>query len=75
MTGIKPSTIVEGNLKAEKCLGNFGGPNQWDLYVKTVEGYWDRVQWMSVYNIQPFFKTKLPVYKEKQVKEVTYELA
>jgi hypothetical protein len=61
---IQPFELIEGNLKAVKDTGGFGGPNMWGFYVKDTKGYWDRVQWMSVYNIQPFFKGKLPVYKE-----------
>ena len=74
MSGIKYQEIIEGNLKATKDTSDFGGPNQWNLCVKDVRGYWDSVQWMNVHHIQDFFKTKLPVYKE-QKKEVKYELA
>ena len=56
--------IIEGNLKAEKDTGDFGGPNQWRLYVKTNQGQWESVQWMNVYSTQRFFNTKLPVYVE-----------
>lgn len=56
--------IIEGNLKAEKDTGDFGGPNQWRLYVKTNQGRWESVQWMNIYSIQRFFNTKLPVYEE-----------
>ena len=56
--------ITQGNLKAVKDRGTFGGPNMWNLYIKTKLGYWDQVQWMSVDNIQKFFDTKLPKYKE-----------
>jgi hypothetical protein len=74
MNGIKPEAIQEGNLAAVKCTSDFGGPNQWNLKIKTSMGYWEDVQWMNVYSIQKFFKTKLPVYKE-QKKSVKYELA
>ena len=74
MSGIKPFTVTEGNLRAEKSMSDFGGPNQWNLCVRDIRGYWDSVQWMNVHRIQDFFKTKLPVYKE-QKKEVKYELA
>ena len=70
-----PFTVVEkDNLKAVKDTGTFGGVNMWNLYVKTVKGHWDSVQWMSVGNIQKFFKTELPVYKEIK-KNVDVELA
>ena len=74
MSGIKYHEIIEGNLKATKDTSDFGGPNQWNLCVKDVNGYWESVQWMGVGRIQDFFKTKLPRYKE-QKKEVKYELA
>jgi hypothetical protein len=54
--------VVEGNLKAVKCSSDFGGPNMWDLYVKSVYGYYDKVQWMGVERIQDFFTIKLPVF-------------
>ena len=57
--------IEEGNLKAVKDTNDFGGPNMWNLHVKTTKGFWDSVQWMSVGNIQPFFKTVLTRYTEK----------
>jgi hypothetical protein len=64
--GIKPCVIEEGNLAAVKSTDDFGGPNKWHLHVKTTRGYWESVQWMDVYNIQMFFKTKLPIYKENE---------
>ncbi len=63
--GIKDCIIEEHNLRAEKCMDDFGGPNMWRLYVKSQRGYWESVQWMNVYTIQDFFKTKLPVYNEQ----------
>jgi len=63
--GIEYFEVIEGNLKAEKCTGGFGGPNMWNLCVKNNRGWYKQVQWMGVYNIQEFFKTQLPVYEEK----------
>jgi len=53
--------VVEGNLRAVKDHDDFGGKNMWNLYVKTVRGGWESVQWLSVGRIQEFFQTKLPV--------------
>jgi hypothetical protein len=64
--GIKHCIIEEGNLTAVKCTDDFGGPNKWNLHVKTTMGYSESVQWMDVSRIQMFFKTKLPVYKENE---------
>jgi hypothetical protein len=72
-TGIKYEAITEGNLSATKDTDDFGGPNQWRLHIKTVQGGWESVQWMHVSRIQEFFKTKLTVYKE-QAKQTKYEL-
>ena len=75
--GIKYQEVIEGNLKAEKCTGDFGGPNKWRLCIMTNHGpnkWWEDVQLMDVHRIQKFFKTKLPIYKEQET-EVTYELA
>ena len=74
MNNIKYHQIIEGNLQADKCTGDFGGPNMWNLLVMNNNGYWESVQWMDVSRIQMFFKTKLPRYKEVE-QEVTYELA
>ena len=41
MSGIKYHEIIEGNLKATKDTSDFGGPNQWNLCVKDVNGYWE----------------------------------
>jgi hypothetical protein len=71
--GIKACTIEEGNLGAVKCSDDFGGPNQWRLYIRDVEGRWEDIQWGHVSKFQQFFKTKLPVYKE-QAKQTKYEL-
>ena len=62
--GIEYFEVIEGNLKAEKCTGGFGGPNMWNLCVKNNRGWYKQVQWMNIYNIQEFFKTQLPVYEE-----------
>jgi len=62
---IKGYRIIEGNLMAEKCTSDFGGPNMWYLCVKTTTNSWEEVQWMNVHKIQLLFKEKLPVYKEE----------
>jgi hypothetical protein len=62
--------IEEGNLKAVKDTGTFGGPNMWNIYVKDTTNSWVRVQWMGVYGAQRFFKTKLPKYEIKTGVEV-----
>jgi len=69
---IKYQEIVEGNLKAEKCTDDFGGPNQWNLYVMNTNYRWESVQWMGVHRIQAFFKTRLPIYGEAE--KPRYEL-
>ena len=56
--------VVEGNLRAVKDHGDFGDKNQWYLYVKTVRGGWENIQWMGVYRIQELFQTKLPIIEE-----------
>ena len=53
--------VVEGNLRSVKDHDDFGGKNMWNLYVKTVRGGWESVQWLNVGRIQEFFQTKLPV--------------
>ena len=63
-SGIEYFEVVEGNIKAEKCTGDFGGPNMWNLCVKNNRGWYKQVQWMDVSNIQEFFETVLPVYEE-----------
>ena len=76
MSNIKYQEIIEGNLKAEKCTDDFGGPNKWNLYVRTNHGsnwWWESVQWMDVNKIQLFFETRLPRYKEVS-KQLEYEL-
>ena len=73
--GIKSCVIEEGNLRAVKCTGDFGGPNMWDLYIKTIDGYWESVQWVNSYKAQQFFKTKLPVYQEPSKQQAQYQLA
>jgi hypothetical protein len=73
MNNIKYQEVIEGNLKAEKSLSDFGGPNKWSLLVMNNNGWWEDVQWMDVSRIQQFFKTKLPVYKEVEIK-TKYEL-
>jgi hypothetical protein len=64
MSNIPYQEVIEGNLKAEKDTGDFGGPNQWRLHVKTNQGRWESVQWMNVHSIQRFFNRQLPVYQE-----------
>ena len=71
---IQQHVITEGNLRVVKCTDDFGGPNMWNLYILSVDGWWEDVQWSNVHRLQQFFKTKLPVYKE-QVKQTNYELA
>ena len=61
---MKNFDVVEGNLKAVKDHDDFGGKNMWNLYVKTVRGGWESVQWLSVGRIQEFFQTKLPVIED-----------
>jgi hypothetical protein len=68
---MKSTVVIEGNLKAEKDTGTFGGVNMWRLYVKTTNGCWEDVQWMDVSNIQKFFKKRLPRYTEKVSREIT----
>jgi hypothetical protein len=67
--GISYFEVEESNLRAEKSMSDFGGPNMWNLYVKTSNGRWEDVQWMNVYRIQEFFKTKLPIYNEQESKQ------
>lgn len=71
--GIERCIIEEGNLKAIKDTGDFGGPNMWTLYIKDTDGCFRDVQWAPLSNTQPFFKQKLPRYDEifgKQYKKV-----
>jgi hypothetical protein len=70
---IKPFEVIEGNLKAEKDTGDFGGPNMWRLHVKTIRGTWQNIQWLNHYAIQALFKTSLPEYIEE--KRAKYKLA
>ena len=56
--------VVEGNLRAVKDNGEFGGKNMWDLYVKNVRGGWEKIQWLSVYRIQELFTFRLPKFEE-----------
>lgn len=72
--GIKPFEVIEGNLQAVKDTSDWSNENMWTLYIKTTHGYYEHVQWMSVYKIQQFFKTKLPVYKAKGNHSAQYEL-
>ena len=62
--GIESQVIEEGNLRAVKDTGDFGGPNMWHFKVKDATGCFRDVQWMDVSNIQPFFKTRLPQYTQ-----------
>ena len=55
---MKNFEVVEGNLKAVKDLNR---ENMWYLHVKNVRGGWEEIQWLSVYRIQEFFTTQLPV--------------
>lgn len=71
---IKEFEVIEGNIKAVKDTGDFGGPNMWNLHVMNTKGWWESVQWMGVYNIQKFFKTKLPEYQEQE-QTTRYKLA
>lgn len=74
--GISNFVVEEGNLGATKDMSDFGGPNMWRLNVKTSNGRWEDIQWMSVHRIQEFFTTKLPVYKEYLPKnKPQYQLA
>ena len=62
---IESQVIEEGDLRAVKVgVSHSGCPNMWNLCVKDASGWYREVQWMSVDNIQPFFKTKLPIYEE-----------
>lgn len=70
MSRIQDYEVIEGILKAERDTTDFCGPNMWKLYLRDNEGDWTSVsQWMSVPNIQRFFNTKLPVYKEETTKK------
>ena len=73
MNGIKDYEVIEGNLKAEKDTGDFGGANMWRLYVMTNRGLWESVQWMDVYKAQKFFNRQLPVYNEETTKKYTLQ--
>lgn len=73
MSYIHNHQIVEGNLKAEKDTEDFCGPNMWRMYLRCKEGRWLSIsQWMSVQNIQQYFNTKLPVYRE--ISSTKYQL-
>jgi uncharacterized protein YrrD len=65
MSRIEYCEIVDSNIKAVKDTELFGGPNMWHLHIKNRNGWFERVQWMDVGNIQRFFTAKLPVYEEK----------
>jgi hypothetical protein len=62
--GIESQVIEEGNLRAIKDTGDFGGPNMWQLFVKDTTGWFRDVQWMDISNAQPFFRTRLPRYDQ-----------
>jgi hypothetical protein len=64
MSSIQDYEVIEGNLKAEKDTGDFGGGNMWRLYIRSNQGRWESVQWMNVHSIQRFFSRQLPVYQE-----------
>ena len=70
---IKPFSVTEGNLMAQKDTSDFGGPNMWNIYGKTTRGGWDRLTWADVYRAQEFFNTKLPIYRQVS-KQTKYEL-
>ena len=70
---IKPFSVTEGNLMAQKDTSDFGGPNMWNIYVRTVRGNWERLTWTEVYRAQEFFNTKLPIYRQVS-KQTKYEL-
>jgi hypothetical protein len=71
---IKSFSVTEGNLMIEKDTSDFGGPNMWNIYGRTTDGFWDRLTWADVYRAQRFFKTKLPVYKQVSKSKTKYEL-
>lgn len=73
MNRIQDYEVIEGNLKAEKDTGDFGGCNMWRLYIMTNRGLWESVQWMDVYKAQKFFSRQLPVYKEETTKKYTLQ--
>jgi hypothetical protein len=73
--GIKPFEVVEGNLQAVKDTSDWSDENMWQLYIKSTRGYYERIQWMSVYNIQDLFNTKLPKYEDKSSRSNQYKLA
>jgi hypothetical protein len=62
--GIESQVIEEGNLRAVKDTGDFGGPNMWQLFVRDTTGWFRHVQWMDISNVQPFFKARLPSYNQ-----------
>jgi hypothetical protein len=64
--GIGQHIIEEGNLRAVKDTGDFGGSNMWQLFIKDTTGWFRDVQWMSVDNVQPFFKQTLPCYQQTE---------
>ena len=68
MSKIEKHVIEESNLRAVKDTSDFSGPNMWQLQVKDATGWFRDVQWMSIGNIQPFFKTSLPRYEETSSK-------
>lgn len=72
--GIKPFTAEEGNLMAVKDTSDFGGPNMWRLYIRTVNGRWEYVSWKDVNSIQCFFKTILPKYSTKEEVVQKYQI-
>ncbi|MFN9116107.1 MAG: hypothetical protein ACK5XN_39175 [Bacteroidota bacterium] len=72
MSKIEYCEVVEDNIKAVKDTEYFGGPNMWHLHIKTNNGWFESLQWMSVHSIQRFFTTKLPVYKD--MSSIKYEL-
>jgi hypothetical protein len=70
---IQPIEVIEKNLKAEKCLDDFGGLNMWDLYIYTSNKYWKKVQWMGLEDIQELFKTKLPKIHRVEISHLSVD--
>lgn len=68
-SGINRQVIEEGHVRAIKDTGTFGGGNMWHLEVKDANGEFENVAWLEVGNVQPFFKQKLPRYKETIIKK------
>lgn len=63
--GIQQFEVTEGNLKAVKDTSGFGNPNMWNLYIKTIKGCWENIQWVPHYTASKFFTSNLPYYNEE----------